>query len=101
MACFKVVGPFQDASQDLHLHSLLECITDAKLKARGREGSDWERGIILNGFRRELSLVAAKAVSACVSPRQGSSVHINIDDTADVGLGGVGHAGIVGYIGVG
>ena len=63
-----VVGSFQEASQDLH--SLLEYLTDAKLKARGlargREGSDWERGIILNGFRRELSLVAAKAVSACL-----------------------------------
>ena len=63
-----VVGSFQEASQDLH--SLLEYLTDAMLKARGlargREGSDWERGIVLNGFRRELSLVAAKAVSACL-----------------------------------
>ena len=63
-----VVGSFQEASQDLH--SLLECLTDAKLRARGlargREGGDWERGIILNEFRRELSLVAAKAVSSCI-----------------------------------
>ena len=63
-----VVGSFQEASKDLH--GLLEILTDSKLRvrglARGREGSEWERGAILNEFRRELSLVAAKAVSACL-----------------------------------
>ena len=36
-----------------------------------------------------------------VSPGPGSSVLINLDDTVDVGLGGEGHVGIVGYIGMG
>ena len=52
------------------LHDLLECLADSKLRARGlargREGDEWERSVILNEFRRELSLVAAKAVSACL-----------------------------------
>jgi hypothetical protein len=63
-----VVGSFQEASKDLH--HLLECLADSKLRARGlargREGDEWERSVILNEFRRELSLVAAKAVSACL-----------------------------------
>jgi hypothetical protein len=33
---------------------------------QGREGDEWERSLILHEFRRELSLVAAKAVSACL-----------------------------------
>jgi hypothetical protein len=61
-------GSFHEASKDLH--SLLECLTDSKLRARdlarGREGGEWERSVILNEFRRELSLVAAKVVSACL-----------------------------------
>ena len=61
-------GSFQEASKDLHGH--LEILTDSKLRvrglARGREGSEWERDAILNKFRRELSLVTAKAVSACL-----------------------------------
>ena len=61
-----MVGSFQEASKDLH--HLLECLADSKLRARGlargREGDEWERSVILNEFRRELSLVAAKAVSA-------------------------------------
>ena len=36
-----------------------------------------------------------------VSPGPGSGVYDHIDDTADVGMGGVGHVGIVGYLGVG
>ena len=52
------------------LHHLLECLADYKLKAsglaQGREGDEWERSLILHEFRRELSLVAAKAVSACL-----------------------------------
>ena len=63
-----VVGSFQEASKDLH--HLLECLADSKLKARGlargREGDEWERSLILHEFRRELSLTAAKAVSACL-----------------------------------
>ena len=63
-----MVGSFQEASKDLH--HLLECLADSKLRARGlargREGDEWERSVILNEFRRELSLVAAKAVSACL-----------------------------------
>ena len=34
--------------------------------ARGREGDEWKRRIILQDFWRELSLVAAKAVSYCL-----------------------------------
>ena len=63
-----VVGSFQEASKDLH--HLLECLADSKLRARGlargREGDEWERSLIMTDFRRELSLVAAKAVSACL-----------------------------------
>ena len=62
------MGSFQEVSKDLH--DFLECLTDAKLRARGlargREGSEWERSLLLHEFRRELSLVAAKAVSACL-----------------------------------
>ena len=63
-----VVGSFQECSKDLH--ALLEALTDSKLRARGlargREGSEWERGSILHDFRRELSQAAAKATSACL-----------------------------------
>ena len=34
--------------------------------ARRREVGEWERSLILHEFRREHSLVAAKAVSACL-----------------------------------
>ena len=61
------MGSFQEASKGLH--HLLECLADSELRprglARGREGGEWERSLILNDFRRELSLVAAKAVSVC------------------------------------
>ena len=63
-----VVGSFQEGSKDLH--ALLEDLADSKLRARGlamgREGSEWERSTILHDLRRELSLVSAKAVSACL-----------------------------------
>ena len=53
--------------------SLLESLADSKLKAkglaRGREGSDHERSVILAGFRRELSMASAKAYSACLLDR--------------------------------
>ena len=62
------MGSFQEASKDLH--HLLECLADSKLRARGlargREGEEWGRSLILTDFRRELSLVAAKAVSGCL-----------------------------------
>ena len=60
-----MVGSFQEVSKDLH--HLLEYLADSKLRTRGlardREGDDWERSVILTVFRRELSLVTAKAVS--------------------------------------
>ena len=66
-----VVGAFQEGSNDLH--ALLESMADSKLKAkglaRGREGSDHERSVILAGFRRELSMSSAKAYSACLLDR--------------------------------
>ena len=63
-----MVGSFQEASKDLH--HLLVYLADSKLRTRGlardREGDDWERSVILTVFRRELSLVTAKVVSACL-----------------------------------
>jgi hypothetical protein len=57
------MGSSQEASKDLH--HLLECLADSKLRVRGlprgREGDEWERSLILHDFRRELSLVSAKA----------------------------------------
>ena len=48
-------------------------LADSKLKvrglARGREGSNQERAVILAGYRRQLSMTAAKAYSACVLDR--------------------------------
>ena len=37
--------------------------------ARGREGTEQERAIILAGLRRKLSMAAAKANSACLLDR--------------------------------
>ena len=52
---------------------MLETLADSKLRsmglARGREGSEQERAIILAGFRRELSMAGAKANSACLLER--------------------------------
>ena len=66
-----VVGAFQEASKDVH--SLLDVLADTKVKAmglaRGREGTDQERAAILSGFRRQLSMTAAKAYSACLLDR--------------------------------
>ena len=68
-----VVGSFQEGSKDLH--SLLGILADAQLKAKGlarvREGSDHERSVILSGMRRQLSMTAAKAYSACLLDRVG------------------------------
>ena len=45
-------------------------MADSKLRAkglaRGREGTDMERAIILSEFRRELSVTASKAKSTCL-----------------------------------
>ena len=58
-----VVGAFQEGSDDIH--ALLDVLADSQLRARGlargREGSSHERSTILAGFRRRLSMVAAKA----------------------------------------
>ena len=66
-----VLGAFQEGSKDLH--SLLESMADSKLRAkglaRGREGTEQERSIILAGLRRELSMTVAKANSACLFDR--------------------------------
>ena len=54
------MGAFQKSSKDLH--ALLESLADSKLRAeglaRGREGSEEERSIILAGLRRKLSMAA-------------------------------------------
>ena len=41
----------------------------AKGLARGREGTEQERAIILAGLRRQLSMASAKAYSACLLDR--------------------------------
>ena len=55
------------------MHSLLNILADSQLKAkgltRGREGTDQERAMILSGMRRQLSMSAAKAYSACLLDR--------------------------------
>ena len=52
-----VVGAFQEGSKDLH--SLLEIVADSKLPAkglaRGREGTEHERSLIIMNLRMELS----------------------------------------------
>ena len=62
---------FQEESK--YLHSLLEVLSDSKLRvrglARGREGSEWERSTILSDFRRELILAGAKSYSSCLLGR--------------------------------
>ena len=66
-----VMGSFQEGSKDLH--SLLDIFADAKLRskglARGREGTEYERSVILLNLRRELSTAGAKANSACLLGR--------------------------------
>ena len=66
-----VIGAFQEASKDIH--ALLDTLADSKIRsmglARGREGTEQERAIILAGFRRELSMAGAKANSACLLER--------------------------------
>jgi hypothetical protein len=51
-----VFGAFQEGSKDLH--ALLDTLVDSKLRAkglaRGGEGTEKERAILLSEFRREL-----------------------------------------------
>ena len=65
------MGAFQEGSKDLH--SLLGTMADSQLRARGlargRQGTDQERSIILAGLRRVLSMTAAKAHSSCLMDR--------------------------------
>ena len=55
------------------MHSLLEWLVDSKLEsiglARGREGTDHEKSLLMINLRQELSLAAAKAQSACLLGR--------------------------------
>ena len=68
------MGSFQEGSKDLH--SLLETLADCRLKARGlargREGTEREKSIILSELKRELSTVGARAVSSCLLGRVAS-----------------------------
>jgi hypothetical protein len=61
----------QEGSKDIH--SLLETLADSQLRANGltigREGSSQERAAILAGMRRQLSMTAARAYSACLLDR--------------------------------
>ena len=70
-----VLGAFQEGSKDIH--SLLETLADSQLRAkglaRGREGSSQERAAILAGMRRQLSMAAARAYSACLLDRDRAS----------------------------
>ena len=66
-----VMGTFQEGSKDLHF--LLDQLADSKIRAmglaRGREGTEFERSVILTNIRRELSTAGAKAQSACLIGR--------------------------------
>ena len=66
-----VMGTFQEGSKDLH--SLLDIIADSKIKARGlargREGTEQERSVILMNLRGELSTAGARSQSACLLGR--------------------------------
>ena len=65
------MGTFQEGSKDLHY--LLEILADSKIRARGlargREGTEQERSVILLNLRRELSMAGARAHSACLLGR--------------------------------
>ena len=66
-----VVGAWQEGRKDLH--TLLDILADTKVRkqglARGVLGTDTEKAIHLSQFRRRVSLVAAKAQSACLIGR--------------------------------
>ena len=70
-----VLGAFQEGNQDIH--SLLETLADSQLRVkgleRGREDSSQEKPAILAGMRRQLSIAAARAYSACLLDRDRAS----------------------------
>ena len=67
------MGTFQDVIADSKLRS--------RGLARGREGSEHERSIILINLRRELSTAGAKAQSACIL---GRVAHISVSEVTFV-----------------
>ena len=69
-----VFGAFGEASEDIH--SLVQAIAEARLKAvglrRGREGSGGELGVIVGQVRRMLSVAAVKVQAECLLRRLNS-----------------------------
>ena len=66
-----VVGPWGNASKDLHqlVRTLAECRVAGRVRARGQEASDWELGEAMGQIRRALSLDAVRAQSLCLLAR--------------------------------
>ena len=66
-----VVGPWGNASKDLHqlVRTLAECRVEGRVRARGQEASDWELGQVMGQIRRALSLDAVRAQSLCLLAR--------------------------------
>ena len=66
-----VVGPWGNASKDLHqlIRTLAECRVAGRVRARGQEASDWELGQVMGQIRRALSLDAIRAQSLCLLAR--------------------------------
>ena len=66
-----VVGPWGNASKDLHqlIRTLTECRVAGRVRARGQEASDWELGQVMGQIRRALSLDAIRAQSLCLLAR--------------------------------
>ena len=66
-----VMGAWQEESKDLH--GLLDLLAGAKVSwlglARGREGTEWEKVMILSGYCRILSNTAARALSSSLLGR--------------------------------
>ena len=66
-----VVGAWGEGSKDLHLliRTLAECRMSALSRARGRQGSDSEIGVIQSHIRRTLSLSFVRAQGLCLISR--------------------------------
>ena len=66
-----VVGPWGNASKDLHdlVRTLAERRVEALARARGWEASDGELGLVLGQIRRILSLTFVKAQALCLRAR--------------------------------
>ena len=66
-----VVGPWGNASKDLHqlIRTLAECRVAGRVRARGQEASDWELGQVMGQIRRALSLDAIRAQYLCLLAR--------------------------------